>query len=100
MSRHRPVFCQLNLPQNQQQIVYPVCEQSINWKNANSDQIDTYQCSLHNNKVLLDLDQGEIGSNDDITRAYLTLVNEVNASAKLKFSSKAIQAIFKTVLEQ
>ena len=32
VSRHRPVFCQLKLPHNQQQIVSPVCEQSINWK--------------------------------------------------------------------
>ena len=95
VSRHRPVFCQLKLPQNQQQIVSPVCEQSINWKNANSDQIDTYQCSLHNNKVLLDLDQGEIGSNDDITRAYLTLVNEVNASAKLCFPLKRFKPFLK-----
>ena len=32
VSRHRPVFCQLKLPQNQQHIVSPDCEQSINWK--------------------------------------------------------------------
>ena len=95
VSRHRPVFCQLKLPQNQQQIVSPVCEQSINWKNANSDQIDTYQCSLHKNKVLLDFDQGEVGSNDDITRAYLTLVNEVNASAKLCFPLKRFKPFLK-----
>ena len=67
VSRHRPVVCQLKIPRSQQRQVPLVCEQSINWKKANSDQTDMYQFSLCNDTVLLDLDQSEISSNDDIT---------------------------------
>ena len=43
----------------------------------------------------MDFDQSEIGSNDDITRAYLTLVNEVNVSAKLCFPLKRFKPFLK-----
>ena len=100
VSRHRPVYCTLELPTCVAEAAPSDNESNINWKKVDQACINNYQNILQNSEHMINIIHRDLETPGSIDQAYTVLVTEVIAAAQKCLPKKSFKHFLKPYWNQ